>query len=124
MATAPTPTPSPAPVIDLFTRGLSNAELWHLLWPVAAGCCLLVLGAAVVVGYIRRLVMSDWAPHWSRGAFGAALITGSVPAFLIFADRASSDAAARGVPVATLLLGVATQIGLFDEGGGRRRHRR
>lgn len=77
-----------------------------------------------MVGYLRHWIASDWTPHWSRGVGGLALMTASIPAFLILAQRIESKAAEQGVPVLTLLLAIAAQVGLFDEEGGRRRRGR
>jgi hypothetical protein len=121
---APTPSPSPPPVVDLFTKGLDAWELWNLLWPALAGSCLLLVGVAVGVGYVRQWLTGHWPPHWSRAVLGLAMVIGAVPAFVAFADRAETAAAEWGVPVSTFLLAVAAQLGLFDEEGRTRRRRR
>lgn len=121
---APTQVPSPPPIVDLFTKGMEASELWSLLWPAVAGFCLLLVGAAVGVGYVRQWLTGHWPTHWSRAALGLALMIGAVPAFEASADRADSAAAEWGVPVSTLLLAVAAQLGLFDDEGRTRRRRR
>ena len=121
---APTPAPSPPPVVDLFTQGLEASELWNLLWPALAGFCLLMMGATVCVGYVRQRLTGHWPPHWTRAALGLALVIGSVPAFVAFSDRAESAATEWGVPVSTLLLAVAAQLGLFEDEGRTPRRRR
>ncbi len=120
----PSPGPSDSAALELFTSGLSTSDLWNLLWPVLAGAVLLAIGAAAAVGYVRSWLTSDWAPHWSRGAVGLALMAGSVPAFLTFAHRVEHEAAERGVPVLTFVVAVVAQLGLLDEEGGSRRRRR
>jgi hypothetical protein len=69
---SPTSSPSPtgAPALDLLTNGLNTSELWALLWPGLAGAAFLAIGAAAAAGYVRRLLMSDWPPHWARGLVG------------------------------------------------------
>lgn len=121
---APTPGSSPPAVVDLFTKGLETAELWNLLWPALAGFCLLMVGAAICVGYVRQWLTGRWPPHWSRATLGLVLIVASLPAFAAFADKAESAAAERGVPILTFLIGVAAQLGLVDDGGRTRRRRR
>ena len=127
MATAPpgpTPGTSPPALVHLFTDGLDTADLWHLLWPVLAGFCLLAVGAAVFVGYVRQWLTGYWSPHWARAAFGIVLMAASLPAFVASAHRVEGAAAERGVPILTFAIGVAAQLGLFDDEGRTRRRRR
>lgn len=106
------------------TDGLETAELWHLLWPALAGFCLLMVGAAVCIGYLRQWLTGYWPPHWSRAALGFVLAVASVPAFAAFAHRVESGAVERGVPILTFVVGVAAQLGLFDDEGRTRCRRR
>jgi hypothetical protein len=117
----PSPTPSWSPAANLFINGLSASSLWHLLWPALVGVGLLGAGVVLVVGYGRQLFMGVWPPHWSRAAFGLTLVVGSLPAFLGSAARLESEAAALGIPVVSLLVAIALQLGLFESEGGRRR---
>lgn len=120
----PSPSPTSSPVLDLFTNGLSTSELWALVWPGLAGAALLAVGALALVGYARQWFNGEWTPHWSRGAVGLVLMAASLPAFLVFADRVNSGAAARGVTVLVFVTAVAAPLGLLDEEGGRGRRQR
>jgi hypothetical protein len=48
----------------------------------------------------------------------------SLPAFIYFAERVDSAAAARGVSVVTFAVAVVGQFGFLDDDGGSRRRRR
>lgn len=110
-------------MLELFTDGLTWAELWTLLWPGAVGAGLLLVGAVLVIGYVRHVFAGPWAPHRARLAYGAAAVVASVPLFLLSAHRVETKAADVGVPVVTLLIAIAHQLGLGDVKRGRARRR-